>query len=448
LWQGYQGFFRGRCASDVVLFFPPLFPWHLPLMQRDFRKQYYSNIGVLHDDPKFKAALAEKVVNVPLLKEMILRLGLPMSCRAVAWRLLLNVAHPTSETWPDIMSELKSRYENLQACATACQVWQRGMRTAGDKHLQAVNFALLQMLHTQLRHPQLGALPAAPIPSPSVGVVQGPISSPSPSRRHSGGSAASRAADRPPRCLETDTRTEVALKAGIARIFGEVFDEEGVAYFCFAGLVDFVQGDAPTWAVAVQGLVGDLYRIAADHCKEVWSTGPFHDLRLQQKDEIDLLLRDVIGSVFACHLERRHLLGIYDVLLCYAADFIPYVAAGFLKVGWLMGPLRQCKRVVDVRQALGSRDHLNNSEIQKHALSRAKEWYLSSPNYSKLSAHPVSRPPVSLPRKKAPTQPREPKQAEGDAAAVATFRRALTVAVTGHEPPRTITPDLRAPNTL
>lgn len=39
----------GRCASNVVLFFPPLFPWHLPLMQRDFRKQYYSNIGVLHD---------------------------------------------------------------------------------------------------------------------------------------------------------------------------------------------------------------------------------------------------------------------------------------------------------------------------------------------------------------------------------------------------------------
>lgn len=54
----------------------------------------------------------------PLLKEMILRLGLPMSCRAVAWRLLLNVAHPTSETCPPPFPPLcssKSRRHPLPA---------------------------------------------------------------------------------------------------------------------------------------------------------------------------------------------------------------------------------------------------------------------------------------------------------------------------------------------
>ena len=96
-----------------------------------------------------------------------------------------------------------------------------------------------------------------------------------------------------------------------------------MAYFCFSGFLDFVQGDAPTWAVAVQSLIAELYNLAVDHCKEVppalfppapdslrltsappslhsfpgcvirhrsqvWCNGPFYDLRLQQKVAMDL----------------------------------------------------------------------------------------------------------------------------------------------------------------
>lgn len=51
--------------------------------------------------------------------------------------------------------------------------------------------------------------------------------------------------------------------------------------------------------------------------------------------------------------ERRHLLAIYDMLLCYSPAFIPFVAVGFLKVGWLTGPLRQCRTVLDVLPGCG-----------------------------------------------------------------------------------------------
>eukprot|EP00667_Euglena_gracilis_P011216 EG_transcript_11454 len=410
-------------------------------MQRDFRKQYYSNIGVLHDDPKFRAALAEKVVNLPLLREMVLRLGLPMSCRAAVWRLLLLVAHPSSDTWPVVMGEFKSRYEDLQSCAKACQVWQSSVRPPGDKYLQAVNFALLQMLHAHLHRP-LQAVPLAPIAANPVQAAPA-----SPFRRHSGGASSYRVADKPPRVIEMEPRTEVALKANIARIFGEVFDEEDLAYFCFAGFLDFLQGDAPTWAAAIQALMADMYRLATDHCKEVWCTGTFYDLRLQQKDEMDLLLRDVLGSAFACHLERRHLLAIYDMLLCYSPAFIPFVAMGFLKVGWLTGPLRQCRTVLDVRRALSSRDLLNNQEVQKLALSRAKEWYLSSAVYSKSQAqspsHAPAKPAVSFLRKKATVQYREPRLPETEVASIAAFRRGMSAMLLCKDPTRPGPPEVR-----
>ncbi len=49
-------------------------------------------------------------------------------------------------------------------------------------------------------------------------------------------------ADKPPRTIELDRETEVALKASVARIFGDVFEEEDVAYFSFSGFIEFIQG--------------------------------------------------------------------------------------------------------------------------------------------------------------------------------------------------------------
>ena len=81
----------------------------LDKMQRDFRKQYYSQIGMHNDEPKFKAELAKKVMNVPLIKDMVLRMGLPLSCRAAVWRLQLSVLPPNSETWPAVIQGVLCR---------------------------------------------------------------------------------------------------------------------------------------------------------------------------------------------------------------------------------------------------------------------------------------------------------------------------------------------------
>ena len=57
------------------------------------------------------------------------------------------------------------------------------------------------------------------------------------------------------RPVQIDTRTEVVWKSGIARIFGEVFDEDHIAYFSFSGFMDLVQAGHSSWSTAVNSLV-------------------------------------------------------------------------------------------------------------------------------------------------------------------------------------------------
>ena len=103
---------------------------------------------------------------------------------------------------------------------------------------------------------------------------------------------------------------------------------------------------------------------------------------------MDLLLRDMLGSLFACHMESRLLMKIYDMLLCYSAEFIPFVAAGFLKAGWFRGPFKNCKTVAEVRAALASRDKMNN-EVRGPSLLALSLLSAAPPPPQKLTLRPA-----------------------------------------------------------
>eukprot|EP00996_Jenningsia_fusiforme_P003254 NODE_4056_length_869_cov_66.718293_g3742_i0.p1 GENE.NODE_4056_length_869_cov_66.718293_g3742_i0~~NODE_4056_length_869_cov_66.718293_g3742_i0.p1 ORF type:complete len:152 (+),score=17.99 NODE_4056_length_869_cov_66.718293_g3742_i0:322-777(+) len=116
-----------------------------------------------------------------------------------------------------------------------------------------------------------------------------------------------------------------------------------------------VQHPNSSWTSAVARYLNDLHRVASEHCRALWCSGPIADLRCAHENEVDRkrlpltrpcftfssclspilqvmdLMRDFVGTLFGAFFDRRQQEAIYDALLCHPADFIPYMAVGLLK---------------------------------------------------------------------------------------------------------------------
>eukprot|EP01012_Entosiphon_sulcatum_P012021 TRINITY_DN17483_c0_g1_i1.p1 TRINITY_DN17483_c0_g1~~TRINITY_DN17483_c0_g1_i1.p1 ORF type:complete len:474 (+),score=68.36 TRINITY_DN17483_c0_g1_i1:34-1455(+) len=403
-------------------------------MPRDFRFNFYSSIGLMPDH-KYKAVLAERHRNLALLRDMVLRVGVPQSCRPEVWRLLLGIESHHADCWPFLVQQLTEQYTSLQQFARLSGLYVQptlpNSPTAKQtQRVRAVECMALELVYQHIRRYQFaddlpeahlqflkrrqsaihthGATVQSKIAAATMATLRhlpvdkqpassSPPSPPSGSPRgdNTGTITQSAAPVAAPTAGMVQGPNEALNKARLATVFVHLFDDQAVAFFAFIEFVRFLQRDTPSWHEWTRQLVQSVHKIGNEHCKEVW--GNSHFSGLVQQSVVDTFLSALVGSVFTVYIPLRTQLVLLDVVLIHGAAFIPYVLAALFKVANMRGSLHRAACLADLQKVVAdlSQDSVNQ------ALTRAKEWY-------RLHTHPEKPSPAVVASDKPASQPQHP----------------------------------------
>jgi hypothetical protein len=114
--------------------------------QQNFRKTYYSSLGVkaVEVQPSLEAALKGSELQAEKLQRLCLWVRIPSLYRPLVWRVLLGALPPLKESWADVEAQQDIEWTELQSCLTATDF---GKGTADEltprRLLQSVLLSLL-----------------------------------------------------------------------------------------------------------------------------------------------------------------------------------------------------------------------------------------------------------------------------------------------------------------
>ena len=89
--------------------------------QQNFRKTYYSSLGVkaVEVQPSLEAALKGSELQAEKLQRLCLWVRIPSLYRPLVWRVLLGALPPLKEAWADIEAQQDIEWAELQSCLSA-----------------------------------------------------------------------------------------------------------------------------------------------------------------------------------------------------------------------------------------------------------------------------------------------------------------------------------------
>lgn len=113
--------------------------------QQNFRKTYYSSLGVkaVEVQPSLDAALKGSELQAEKLQRLCLWVRIPSLYRPLVWRVLLGALPPLKEAWADVEAQQDIEWAELQSCLSATDFGKGADELTARRLLQSVLLSLL-----------------------------------------------------------------------------------------------------------------------------------------------------------------------------------------------------------------------------------------------------------------------------------------------------------------